>query len=230
MLSSFSGLSSSSRLVSTFLLVSIAASPRIGRSGAPQSRWHFERNRTRRDVPSNGPPLVWKVKAWRRLFLARDFEGRSTRKSAREGRVRPRVDVANGNKLWKFRPAAHSQRSRTVQRHAHVDGDRLYVVTGSGNCSASTLPPGNAVVAGYGEGLRGSIPHWGYSESPLVDGNRLIVMPGGNGASLVSLDKMTGKLQWKAERFRGLFVRIPDAERALIAQALSPWRHAKSRG
>src|SRR5260370_11800201 len=43
----------------------------------------------------------------------------------------------------------------------------------------------------------GSVPHWGFSESPLIDGNRLIVMPGGNGASIVSLDKLTGKLQWK---------------------------------
>jgi glucose dehydrogenase len=44
----------------------------------------------------------------------------------------------------------------------------------------------------------GSIPHWGYSESPLIYGNRLIVMPGGRGASIVSLDKVTGKVQWKA--------------------------------
>ena len=43
----------------------------------------------------------------------------------------------------------------------------------------------------------GSIPTWGFSESPLVDGARLIIMPGGRGASLVSLDKKDGSLQWK---------------------------------
>ncbi len=33
---------------------------------------------------------------------------------------------------------------------------------------------------------------WGYSESPLVDGDRLICTPGGNDAIMVALDKKTG--------------------------------------
>ncbi len=38
---------------------------------------------------------------------------------------------------------------------------------------------------------------WGYSESPLVDGDHLICTPGGNGALMVALDKRTGELIWK---------------------------------
>ena len=80
-----------------------------------------------------------------------------------------------------------------------VDGDRLYVVTGSGNLFCLDVATGKTLWSqDMVKEYRGSIPHWGYSESPLVDGNRLIVMPGGSGASLVSLDKMTGKVQWKA--------------------------------
>lgn len=37
---------------------------------------------------------------------------------------------------------------------------------------------------------------WGYSESPLVDGERLICTPGGDRAALAALDKKTGKLLW----------------------------------
>ena len=44
----------------------------------------------------------------------------------------------------------------------------------------------------------GPMIEWAFSESPLVDGDRLIVMPGGPGASLVSLNKLDGTLQWKA--------------------------------
>jgi outer membrane protein assembly factor BamB len=37
---------------------------------------------------------------------------------------------------------------------------------------------------------------WGYSESPLIDGNRLLCTPGGANAMVVALDKKTGKLEW----------------------------------
>ena len=32
-----------------------------------------------------------------------------------------------------------------------------------------------------------SVPTWGISESPLVDGDRLIVTPGGRGAAIVAV-------------------------------------------
>jgi len=38
---------------------------------------------------------------------------------------------------------------------------------------------------------------WKYSESPLVDGSKLICTPGGEAATLVALDKMTGEVIWK---------------------------------
>ena len=38
---------------------------------------------------------------------------------------------------------------------------------------------------------------WKYSESPLVDGDRVIVTPGVTGAALVALDKSTGKEVWR---------------------------------
>src|SRR5207244_5980046 len=37
---------------------------------------------------------------------------------------------------------------------------------------------------------------WLISESPLVDGNNVIVTPGGRGAGIGALDKMTGKTVW----------------------------------
>ncbi len=47
--------------------------------------------------------------------------------------------------------------------------------------------------------FHGQVPHWGISESPLVDGNRLIVTPGGRGAAVVALDKMNGKPLWQSQ-------------------------------
>src|SRR2546428_11602603 len=40
---------------------------------------------------------------------------------------------------------------------------------------------------------------WGFSSSPLVDGNRLIALVGGQpDARMVAFDKMTGKEIWRA--------------------------------
>ena len=38
---------------------------------------------------------------------------------------------------------------------------------------------------------------WGYSESPIVDGNRVIVAPGGKGGTVAAIDRKTGKIAWR---------------------------------
>jgi outer membrane protein assembly factor BamB len=47
--------------------------------------------------------------------------------------------------------------------------------------------------------FKGHNPHWLISESPLIDGNNLIVTPGGRGATLVALDKLTGRWVWSSQ-------------------------------
>jgi outer membrane protein assembly factor BamB len=41
---------------------------------------------------------------------------------------------------------------------------------------------------------------WGFSESVLIDGDNLICTPGGEQATMVALNKMTGELLWKTVR------------------------------
>jgi outer membrane protein assembly factor BamB len=40
---------------------------------------------------------------------------------------------------------------------------------------------------------------WAYSESPLVDGEKVVVTPGGKEATLVALNKRNGEVIWKAQ-------------------------------
>jgi outer membrane protein assembly factor BamB len=61
--------------------------------------------------------------------------------------------------------------------------------------------------------FRGSIPNWGYSESPLIDGDKVIATPGGREAALVALDKKSGATIWKA--------RVPQGDRAAYASAIT---------
>jgi outer membrane protein assembly factor BamB len=47
--------------------------------------------------------------------------------------------------------------------------------------------------------FQGGVGGWGYSESPLVDGDRLVCTPGGQKATLAALDKRTGDTVWTAQ-------------------------------
>ncbi len=44
-------------------------------------------------------------------------------------------------------------------------------------------------------------PQWGFSESPLVDGDHVLVTPGGPKGAMVALDKSTGNLIWQSKEF-----------------------------
>src|SRR4029079_12214812 len=59
----------------------------------------------------------------------------------------------------------------------------------------------------------GGQPHdWAYAESPLVDGNVLVVTPGGEQATMVALNKKTGALIWKSA--------VPGGDQAGYASAI----------
>jgi len=81
-----------------------------------------------------------------------------------------------------------------------IDDDRVYALTENGDLACLNARDGSPVwrkniLKEFG----GSNPRWLLSESPLVDGDRLIVTPGGRGAGIVALDKMTGKEVWRAK-------------------------------
>jgi outer membrane protein assembly factor BamB len=54
---------------------------------------------------------------------------------------------------------------------------------------------------------------WGYSESPLIDGRRLVCTPGGRRATLVALDRKTGRTLWKSA--------VPGGDRAAYASVVA---------
>jgi hypothetical protein len=81
-----------------------------------------------------------------------------------------------------------------------VDGDRVYALSENGDLACLKIKDGSAawrrnILKDFG----GRNITWLISESPLVDGNRVIVTPGGDGASIVALDKMTGSTVWTSK-------------------------------
>ena len=80
-----------------------------------------------------------------------------------------------------------------------VDGEMLYVEGLGGDVACLQVEDGKIVwqhslTRDYG----GRVPMWSYRESPLVDGDKVIVTPGSQDATLAALDKVTGKTVWKS--------------------------------
>ncbi len=79
-----------------------------------------------------------------------------------------------------------------------IDGDRVYVLGANGDLACLELASGKQVWSGniLKEYNANNIT-WGISESVLIDGPNLVCTPGGPGAAMVSMDKSSGKLNWK---------------------------------
>jgi outer membrane protein assembly factor BamB len=81
-----------------------------------------------------------------------------------------------------------------------VDGDRVYVLGAKGmllclDASTGAVRWKKDYIKDYGT----ETPTWGFTAAPLVDGNRLICLVGGqNNAKVVAFDKTTGKEIWRA--------------------------------
>jgi outer membrane protein assembly factor BamB len=90
-----------------------------------------------------------------------------------------------------------------------VDGDRVYALGGQGELVCVEAATGKEVwrisllkdldgevsPAGGGPEKIG----WGYTESPLIDADRLVCTPGGKQGTMASLDKKTGQVQWRSQ-------------------------------
>jgi len=81
-----------------------------------------------------------------------------------------------------------------------VDGDRVYVVGAEGILSCFDARTGALVWRkNYIKDYRTRVPVWGMAGAPLVDGDRLICLVGGQpDAKVVAFDKRTGKELWRA--------------------------------
>jgi len=105
----------------------------------------------------------------------------------------------DGKMLWSktIGAAASNSRGSGPRGTPTVDDDRVYVLTESGDLACLKVQDGTLLwQRNILKEFRGPNIQWLVSESPLVDGARVIVTPGGRGAGMVALDKMTGKTVW----------------------------------
>ena len=148
--------------------------------------------------PAEGPPLLWQAKGlgggYASVAVA---DGRIYTMGSRDGKTwLIALDEATGEKAWET-PVAEDQQGPNGT--PTIDDDAVYAVSFGGDLVCCDKATGNILwrtnfPAAFGGKMMSG---WGYSESPLVDGDRLICTPGAQDAILAALDKRTGKVIWK---------------------------------
>lgn len=120
------------------------------------------------------------------------------------------LDAATGKELWSAKMGAlydKPQPSYNVgwgegpRSTPTVDGDRVYAMGAWGNLVCASTKDGKILWKTTMADLGGKTFGWGYSESPLIDGNKLVCTPGGEQGTVAALDKMTGKVIWQSKEF-----------------------------
>ncbi len=122
-------------------------------------------------------------------------------------------NAETGKEIWRFRyPCHYSNNYGNGPRSTpSIDGDLIYAVgaTGLMHClkAFTDEPTGERVWSkNLLEEFGAAVPKWGVAFSPLVDDNRVFIMPGGpNGNSFAALDKRIGTILWKSQDDRASY-------------------------
>jgi outer membrane protein assembly factor BamB len=154
--------------------------------------------------PEEGPPLVWRVEGLGEGISPVSVTGGRLFTISRQDETEYVValDEQTGRSLWS------AYLGRTIQQHQlmqwltqrtpTVDEDRLYAVSGLGDLACLRVSDGRELWRiRYEEDLEGRRGPYGFGDRPTVDGEMLIVTPGGAKAPVIALDKRSGEVRWK---------------------------------
>ena len=224
-----------SRLITTIAALclccmAVSLSEYAGTSAATSdwSQWRGpERNGTSKEGgllkqwPAGGPKLLWQLNdigdgystpavVGTRIYLMsnRGMENEFVQAlSTQDGKPIWTTRVGNVGNPNQNPPYAKARSTPTV------DGDFVYALGSDGDLACLEAKSGKirwqkSIRTEFG----GQPGEWAYAESPLVDGDVVVVTPGGAQATLVALNKKTGALIWKSA--------VPDGDPAGYASAV----------
>lgn len=154
------------------------------------------------DWPKFGPPLKWKTTGAGIGYSSfSSSDGRLYTLGGRGGSEYViAFDRATGKKLWETPNGRKLENDRGdgPRSTPTVEGDRLYVFGGSGDLTCLENATGHKIWSiNLVQKFGGVNPYWGYSESPLIVGDRILVNAGGRRASIVAVSKADGSTLWQ---------------------------------
>lgn len=109
------------------------------------------------------------------------------------------INADNGELVWTGSYQAETASSHGPGSRAtpFIDNDRVYTFGRSGDLVCWQLEDGKMLWRKNVKEIGGVEPSWGFSSSPLVFEDKVIVQGGGK-ALVVAYDKVTGEVHWKS--------------------------------
>jgi len=146
--------------------------------------------------PSGGPQRVWTATGLGKGYASVAVVNGKVYTVGKRGSSEYLIclDDTDGKQAWvcEVGKGDHSNGTPTV------DGDRVYCIGLAGDLLCADAESGREIWRrNFGKDYGGKMmSQWGFSESPLVDGDKLVCTPGGPRALIVALNKRTGKGIW----------------------------------
>ena len=160
-----------------------------------------------KEWPKAGPRLVWQAKDIGDGYATPSVVGNRIYVLGNRGLDNEFVQALStqdGKQVWATRLGKVGNPSQmpsfpTARSTPTIDGALMYALGSDGDLACLETASGKvrwqkSLRADFG----GHPGQWAYSESPLVDGDTLVVTPGGAQATIVALNKKTGDTIWKS--------------------------------
>lgn len=149
--------------------------------------------------PSDGPKILWSHDGLGQGFSSPAFANNKIYINGLvDGQAVLFVLDQNGKELQQFKYGKEFDASYPgVRSTPTIVGDLAYLLTGHGKLTCLDLKTGKVVwVKEYTTQFDGTNITWGYTESIIIDGEKLYCTPGGKTNNVMALNRMTGETIW----------------------------------
>ena len=154
--------------------------------------------------PKEGPMLAWKATGLGTGYSAVSVaDGRVITMGDGPDGARVLAFDLKGKELWQSetigKPGGNYPGTRCTPA---IDGGLVYALGQFGDFVCLDAKTGKVVWSkSFQKDFGGGYAGWNYTESPLVDGNKVLLTPGGKQGTMVALDKKTGALLWQSKQW-----------------------------
>lgn len=171
--------------------------------------------------PESGPQLQWRVENAGSGYSTPAVVGDRMYLLGNEGNDNEFVlalSTGDGSEIWRTRIGSVGHPDQRppypgARSTPTVDGNHVCVLGSNGDLACLDASSGEIHwTLNVREQFGGQYGEWAYSESPLVDGDQVIVAPGGSEATVVALNRENGDVIWKTA--------LEEADNAAYASAV----------
>jgi outer membrane protein assembly factor BamB len=160
-----------------------------------------------KEWPKAGPKVLWQAEDIGDGYSTPSIVGNRifmTSNAGLDNEYVQALSVADGKRIWqrqlgKVGNPEQSPSFPAARSTPTVDGNVLYALSSDGDLACLDTATGKIWwQKNLRRDFKGQPGKWAYAESPLVDGDMLVVTPGGPAATLLALNKKTTEVIWKS--------------------------------